>query len=60
MVPEQRQNLEKLCREYRIVFAKDVSEVNWPENHHAIFLDIQSLSQKKYYEYGEEQGSTAL
>lgn len=61
MGPEQRQNIERLCQEKRIVFDRDALETDWPENHHSVFSAIKALGQSTYGGYeADDQSSTAL
>jgi hypothetical protein len=48
---ETRDNLEKLLKEYGIVFPKNVPEAHWPPNHRDVFKQIQKLGTYKYDGY---------
>lgn len=51
LTTEQRLALEKLRKEYRIIFTKDTCQENWPSNQKCVFEAIQTLGRIKYDAY---------
>jgi hypothetical protein len=56
---EQRVQLERLRRKYRIDFAGRLSSNKWPEVHRAKFFAIQMLGERKYNTYGSNTNPAA-
>ena len=45
------ENLQNLCKEYRLNFLGDVPEDAWPESHRTILQDVTKLGQTKSASY---------
>lgn len=57
---EQRIALEKLRKEYRIIFTKDTCQENWPPNQKTVFEAVQTLGRIKYDAYAVTDGGGGI
>ena len=57
---EQRLALEKLRKEYGIIFSKDTGQGNWPPSQKGIFEAVQTLGQIKYDGYAAAEDGRGI
>lgn len=57
---EQRLALEKLRKEYRIIFTKDADQENWPASQKCVFEAVQTLGRIKYDDYAVDEDSGGI